>query len=205
MRLGTLSAAVAAYFLSANSASAYLQAGCANQQYSAAQISQAIQNSPYASQALICGRPSMASTFLTLRTIWSAAVICPASVGAEHMSAALMKSDDWDPYQTNELYAHESWRVVPGLRWRPCRSSRLVALAKLEPVNLPCEHALRRRAASLCLREHLGAEAFAGLHHRPEDPGQLVSERHSNHSRWLLRQKHDDPVAQGAFALAYDV
>jgi len=118
---------------------------------------------------------------------------------------ALMKSDDWDPYQTNELYAHESWRVVPGLRWRPCRSSRLVALAKLEPVNLPCEHALRRRAASLCLREHLGAEAFAGLHHRPEDPGQLVSERHSNHSRWLLRQKHDDPVAQGAFALAYDV
>ena len=30
MRLGTLSAAVAAYFLSTNSASAYLQAGCAN-------------------------------------------------------------------------------------------------------------------------------------------------------------------------------
>jgi hypothetical protein len=29
----------------------------------------------------------MASTFLALRTIWSAAVICPASVGAEHMSA----------------------------------------------------------------------------------------------------------------------
>src|SRR3977135_500218 len=36
---------------------------------------------------VICGRPSMASTFLALRTIWSAAVICPASVGAEHMSA----------------------------------------------------------------------------------------------------------------------
>jgi len=31
--------------------------------------------------------PSMASTFLALRTIWLAAVICPASVGAEHMSA----------------------------------------------------------------------------------------------------------------------
>jgi len=52
MRLGTLPAAVAAGFLSTNSASAYLQTGCANQQYSAAQISQAIQNSPYASQAL---------------------------------------------------------------------------------------------------------------------------------------------------------
>jgi Transposase len=37
----------------------------------------------------ICGRPPMASTFLTLRTIWSAAVICPASVGAERMSAGL--------------------------------------------------------------------------------------------------------------------
>src|SRR4030081_3757283 len=38
-------------------------------------------------KVVICGRPSMASTFLALRTIWSAAVICPASVGAEHMSA----------------------------------------------------------------------------------------------------------------------
>jgi Transposase DDE domain group 1 len=38
-------------------------------------------------KVVICGRPSMASTFLALRTIWLAAVICPASVGAEHMSA----------------------------------------------------------------------------------------------------------------------
>jgi hypothetical protein len=36
----------------------------------------------------------------------------------------------------------------------------------LEPVSLLCEHPLRRRAASLPLRKHLGAEAFAGLHHR---------------------------------------
>ena len=27
-------------------------------------------------------------------------------------------------------------------------------------------------------REHLGAKAFAGLHHRPEDPGELVGQRH---------------------------
>src|ERR1700724_1213158 len=37
-------------------------------------------------KVVICGRPSMASTFLALRTIWSAAVIWPASVGGEHMS-----------------------------------------------------------------------------------------------------------------------
>ena len=35
----------------------------------------------------ICGRPSLASTFLALRTIWSAAVICPASDDAGDMSA----------------------------------------------------------------------------------------------------------------------
>jgi hypothetical protein len=87
---------------------------------------------------------------------------------------ALMKSDNLDPYQICELCAHDVWRVVPDLRWRPCRSSRLIALAKLEPVDLLCEHALRRRAASLRLRERLNAEAFAGRHHRPEDPGQLV-------------------------------
>ena len=118
---------------------------------------------------------------------------------------ALMKSDDRDPYQPRELFADDNRRVVPGLRWRPCRSSRLVALAKLEPVSLLCEHSLRRRAASLRLREHLGAEAFAGLHHRAEDPGELVGQRHRNQPRRLLRQQANNPVAQGAFALAHYV
>src|SRR5437868_11735379 len=49
---------------------------------------------------------------------------------------ALMKSDDRGPYQPRELFADDNQRVVPGLRWRPCRSSRFVALAKLEPVSL---------------------------------------------------------------------
>jgi len=57
-------------------------------------------------------------------------------VDAEHMSLALMESDYQDPYHVNELYARGAWRAVPDLRWRPCRSSRFVALAKLEPVNL---------------------------------------------------------------------
>ena len=135
----------------------------------------------------ICGRPSLASTFLALRTIWSAAVICPASVCAEHMSAGLDEVRRPGSLSWMRAFAHVFWRVVPGLRWRPCRSSRLVALAKLEPANLLCEHFLRRPAASLCLCEHLGAEAFAGLHHRPEDPGELVGQRHRNQPRRLLR------------------
>ena len=62
-------------------------------------------------------------------------------VGCGHMSGlltrsicplALMKSDDRDPYQVYELFAHDLWRGVPGLRWRPCRSSLLNALTKLE-------------------------------------------------------------------------
>jgi hypothetical protein len=75
-------------------------------------------------------------------------------VGCGHMSGllvrsrcplALMKSDDRDPYQVRELCAHDFWRVVPGLRWRPCRSSRLFALAKLElePAKLFFECSLR--------------------------------------------------------------
>ena len=45
--------------------------------------------------------------------------------------------------------------------------------------NFLLEPSPRRQAgASLRLCEHLGAEAFAGLHHRPEDPGQLVGQRY---------------------------
>src|SRR2546430_14656107 len=98
---------------------------------------------------------------------------------------ALMKSDDRGPYQPRELFADDNQRVVPGLRWRPCRSSRLVALAKLKPVTLLCEPSFRRGAASLRLREHLGAETFTSLHHRPEDPGELVGQRHRNQPRRL--------------------
>ena len=156
------------------------------------------------SQKTYVDGPPWQALFLALRTIWSAAVICPASVCAEHMSAGLDEVRRPGSLSWMRAFAHVFWRVVPGLRWRPCRSSRLVALAKLEPVNFLCEHSLRRRAA-LRLREHLGAEAFAGLHHRPEDPCQLVGQRHRNQPCRLLRQQPDNPVPQGAFALAHDV
>jgi hypothetical protein len=38
----------------------------------------------------------------------------------------------------------------------------------------PVNYAFQRPVASSRLRKHLGSEAFAGLHHRPENPGQLV-------------------------------
>src|ERR1700731_1271902 len=75
----------------------------------------------------------MASTFFVLNGL----------VGCGHMSGlvarricplALMKSDDRNPYQICELQAHVSQQVVFGLRWRPCRSSRFNALAKLQTV-----------------------------------------------------------------------
>jgi len=92
---------------------------------------------------VICGRPPLASTFFS---------VLNDLVDCGHMSGllvrsilplALMKSDNLDPYQIRELCARDEWRVVPDLRWRPCRSSRLVALAKLETaisslVNVPC-------------------------------------------------------------------
>src|ERR1700730_10232243 len=51
-------------------------------------------------------------------------------------------------------------------------------------------------------RENLGAETFTGRHHRPEDPGELVGQRHRNQPRRLLRQQPNNPVAQGSFALS---
>ena len=58
----------------------------------------------------------------------------------------------------SELYAHEAWRVVPDLRWRPCCSSRFVALAKLEPVNpvnAPCGgERLPYAFANISVRKH---------------------------------------------------
>ena len=61
-------------------------------------------------------RPSLASTFFDVSN---------DMVGCGHMSGlsarskcplALMKSDDWEPYQPSELYAHVVQQVVPGLR-----------------------------------------------------------------------------------------
>ncbi len=141
----------------------------------------------------------MASTFFALNGL----------VGCGHMSGlvarricplALMKSDDQNPYQICELQAHVSQQVVFGLRWRPCRSSRFNALAKLCNCSVDM---LAGRAASLRLREYFGAEDFAGPHYRPDDPGELVGQRHRDEACRLFRQKCADPVGERAIALAH--
>ena len=62
---------------------------------------------------------------------------------------------------------------------------------------------LAGRAASLRLREYFGTEDFAGPHYRPDDPGELVGQRHRDEACRLFRQKRADPVGERAFALAH--
>jgi hypothetical protein len=62
---------------------------------------------------------------------------------------------------------------------------------------------LAGRAASLRLRGYFGAEDFAGPHYRPDDPGELVGQRHRDAAGRLFRQKRAEPVGERAFALAH--
>jgi len=64
---------------------------------------------------------------------------------------------------------------------------------------------LAGRAASLRLREYFGAEDFAGPHYRPDDPGELVGQRHRDEAIRLFCQKRADPVGERAFALAHAI
>ena len=121
----------------------------------------------------------MASTFFALDGL----------VGCGHMSGlvarricplALMKSDDQNPYQICE----------------PCQTSNC------DLCNCSVDM-LAGRAASLRLREYFGAEDFAGPHYRPDDPGELVGQRHRDEACRLFRQKRADPVGERAFALAH--
>ena len=62
---------------------------------------------------------------------------------------------------------------------------------------------LAGRAASLRLRGYFGAEDFAGPHYRPDDPGELVGQRHRDAASRLFRQKRAEPAGERAFALAH--
>src|SRR3984893_18513984 len=97
-------------------------------------------------------------------------------VGCAHMSGlvarricplALMKSDDQNPYQICELQAHVSH--VFGLRWRPCRSSRFNALAKLQTV-------ICATAPWLCLQEGRRPYAFANISARKISPVLIIAQ-----------------------------
>src|ERR1700675_1549078 len=110
----------------------------------------------------------MASTFFALNGL----------VGCGHMSGlvarricplALMKSDDQNPYQICELQAHVSQQVVFGLRWRPCRSSRFNALAKLQTV-------ICATAPWICLQEGRRPYAFANISARKISPVLIIAQ-----------------------------
>ena len=58
------------------------------------------------------------------------------------------------------------------------------------------------RARASRLREDVGAERLAVPHHRPDDPRQLVGQRHRDHARRLARPQRLDPVGQSARAMA---
>jgi hypothetical protein len=145
----------------------------------------------------------MASTFFALNGL----------VGCGHMSGlvarrtcplALMKSDDRNPYQICELQAHVSQQVV----WSSVATVSFIAsqcacqTSNCELCNCSMDM-LAGRAASLRLREYFGAEDFAGPHNRPDDPGELVGQRHRDEACRLFRQKRADPVGERAFALAH--
>jgi hypothetical protein len=99
-------------------------------------------------------------------------------VGCGHMSGlvarricplALMKSDDQNPYQICELQAHVSQQTVFGLRWRPCRSSRFNALAKLQTV-------IYATAPWICLQEGRRPSAFANISARKISPVLIIAQ-----------------------------
>jgi hypothetical protein len=52
------------------------------------------------------------------------------------------------------------------------------------------------RNSSSRFGEHLGTEAFPVFHHRPDNPSEFVGERD---------EQSDDPVAQAALPLAYNI
>jgi hypothetical protein len=125
--------------------------------------------------------------------------------GAEHKSAG--PDEVRRPGFPSKKRALRSVRLpgFPGLRWLPL--SFITSLRTCQTrIASPREGALHsagsRASGSSSLRKHIGAEAFAGLHHRKDDPGELVGKRHSHKPRGLAHQQGDDPVAQCALAFA---
>src|SRR5271154_4295236 len=141
----------------------------------------------------------LASVFISAVNGWRPSVICPASwrgLGP----LALMKSDDPRLPIKGELWAPDPLRSV---RWSsivsPCRSSRLRrARQTLEP-------AFSFRVRCPRLKSGLGvdgdAEGLAGGDDRPDDPGELVGQRHGHDLGRFARSERGQPVAQRALAL----
>jgi hypothetical protein len=137
----------------------------------------------------------------------------PSQVGAVHRyvrpdGAAHMSAGPDEVRRPRIPIRFASWlmshKVVFGLRWRPCRSSRFNALAKLQTV-------ICATAPWICLQEGRRSFAFANISARKispvpiiaQIPGELVGQRHRDEASRFFRQKRADPVGERAFALAH--
>src|SRR5215469_1818674 len=139
--------------------------------------------------------------------------ICGRPHGCGHMSGllaqsvsplALMKSDNQESHQGCELHAHATDWAAPGLRWRPLSFiTSLLRLPNFNQLNLHSNIAMRNSSSRF--GEHLGTEAFPVFHHRPDNPSEFVGQCDGHKPCRLLRQQSDDPVAQAALPLAYNI
>ena len=148
---------------------------------------------------------SIGKYFLALRTIGSAAAICPTCLRGSISPLALMTSDDRESCHVSELCAQGLRRVVPGLRWRPCRSSRLFALAKLEsaksPLNASSDRTSRRGRAGAARERALHSAGASERHLRLSRTFRCESFRRSSSSQtrsgrayWPLPQSQAAPA-----------
>jgi hypothetical protein len=125
--------------------------------------------------------------------------------GAAHMSAGL--DEVRRPESLSDLRASSSC-LTTGCFWSSVATVSFIAsqctcqTSNCDLCNCSVDM-LAERAASLHLREYFGAEDFAGPHYRPDDPGELVGQRHRDEACRLFRQKRADPVGERAFALAH--
>ena len=125
--------------------------------------------------------------------------------GAAHMSAG--PDEVRRPESLSDLRASSSC-LTTGCFWSSVATVSFIAFqcacqtSNCDLCNCSVDM-LAGRAASLRLREYFGAEDFAGPHYRPDDPGELVGQRHRDEACRLFRQKRADPVGERAFALAH--
>ena len=102
--------------------------------------------------------------------------------------------DSPGPYHYGELGARGGCQGVLGFR---CDRvvHHVVALANL----FETETSIMESSLSSGLRVKFGSEGFAGRHHRPGNPGQLVGQGDGDDAIGLPGPHGDDPFGQGAF------
>jgi len=152
---------------------------------------------------LICGRPHGKHFFCAERFGRLRSYVRPG--GAAHMSAG--PDEVRRPKSLSDLRASSSC-LTTGCFWSSVATVSFIAFqcacqtSNCDLCNCSVDM-LAGRAASLRLCEYFGAEDFAGPHYRPDDPGELVGQRHRDEACRLFRQKRADPVGERAFALAH--